>query len=291
MRPGERQLPLRLMTLGSGSSGNASLLTYGKTTILIDAGLPYRKLLGLLDELHVPTHSIKAIFITHDHADHIRSAVKLAVNHFIPLYCSHKVAYRLVSHRYARPALSAFVRHIMPGGEGAVVVGDMRVEAFSVPHDATDNLGFTVSTPAGVFSIITDIGRVTEDIERAILRSHFLIFESNYDTDMLWQGAYPLYLKERITSGTGHLSNREAAETIQRCYHRGLKFVALCHLSQDNNRPHLAYNEMAHSLQAIGLDLRRDIYLQVLPRYDVTCYLLHREMEQIEAPLWTLIEE
>ncbi len=150
------------------------------------------------------------------------------------------------------------------------MIGEMEVKAFDVPHDAIRNVGYTISTPDGIFSLITDIGTVTERIIEAIKGSNFLIFESNYDEEMLHSGPYPLELKNRISGELGHISNQVSAETIAQNYHPGLKFLAMCHLSAENNNPTLALKTMSDRLEQRGVRIGEDLKLVVLKRREVS---------------------
>lgn len=262
---GSREV-LRFVSLGSGSSGNSSLISYGKTLLMLDAGIPYRQTLAQMQELGVTPEMISGILITHDHIDHTRSLSHLALKHFIPVYCAAPVARSLIYHKYARAELNAYLR-VLERQTSPLAFGELEVEYFQVPHDATHNVGYTITSPGGVFSLITDIGHPTRDILNAIKRSNFLVVESNYDTEMLLNGRYPLYLKERIRGGLGHISNDQLGTMLQNGYHDGLKFIALSHLSKDNNRPEIALSSLRRHLEEIDLNEDCGLETTVLPRY------------------------
>ncbi len=267
--PPERGDSMHFASLGSGSSGNCYYLRYRDTAILIDAGVAPRTILQRLKTLSVQPEEISGIFITHDHADHVRSVGLLATRHDIPVYASPKVAAILAGSRYISEDLTPYIRE-MEVGRAVEVVAGMEILSFEVPHDACHTVGYSVTTSAGVFSLITDIGHVSPEIRTAVERSNFLVFESNYDPEMLTGGSYPDFLKERITSGSGHISNVEAANFIAESYHLDLKFLALCHLSKHNNHPDLAFKTMEHRLFNEGIRVGKDLDLHVLGRSSVS---------------------
>lgn len=255
-------------SFGSGSCGNCSILGYGDTSILIDLGIGARLFAKSLKEHHIDPTRLQGILITHDHADHIRGVAPFASRYGVPIYTTEEIAYGMLNSKYIRQDLSGFLRRVKPGESFSI--GDMRIESFPVPHDATNNAGYSITTEAGVFTIITDIGHITEEIEQAVVRSNYLVFESNYDEEMLRTGRYPLHLRQRISGGHGHLSNRLSAETIARLYGKQLRFLALCHLSGDNNTPELALRTMSDALSARGIDTARELRLEVLRRGEIS---------------------
>lgn len=263
-------------SLGSGSSGNCYLLSYNGESIILDAGIGIRKTLKELKPIGIDTAKIRAIFLTHDHADHIRGAMRLAYKLGIPIHCTNTVARSLLYRRCSSPDLSAYLK-ILPPNDMAVNIGAFNITYFRVPHDARENVGYKIETPLGCFVLITDIGRITEDITQAIRSANYLIFESNYDDEMLRRGSYPYHLKVRIASGEGHLSNRIAAQTLADNYHEELKFIGLCHLSAENNHPDLAYNTLLDALNSNCVPYNPDLEIHILDRYTPGIYTL---------PLW-----
>lgn len=261
---------LQYVSLASGSSGNCALLAYGGLNIMLDAGLPYKQTIQKLTELRVEPRHIAGILITHNHADHIRGAIKLVFKHYIPLYCSTTIARALLYHRNARPEIAAYMKPFEVGTPFWLGDREVKVEAFPVPHDATDNVGYTITTPQGIFSLITDIGHATSHIVQAIQKSNFVVLESNYDAEMLLKGRYPLHLKERIMSGYGHISNKQSTLLLQEGYHNELRFVAFCHISKDNNLPELVLKTHQEQLQPLMSQNEKKLELHVLPRYDTS---------------------
>lgn len=260
----EQRAGYRFISLGSGSNGNCSLLSHQESAIMLDAGLGIRLFHRHIREQKLDISKVKAIFITHDHADHTRGVAKLAHRFQLPIYASPDVARSLLYHRHASAELSAYIKVMHVGDQ--VEIGGMRIRSFEVPHDATQNVGYTVESNAGRFVLITDIGKVTPKVIEEIRAANYLIFESNYDEEMLRHGPYPLHLKRRIIGGEGHISNREAAETIAEHIHPELKFLALCHLSEQNNSPEVAIQTMKEALNNRGIEWERHTELRVLKR-------------------------
>lgn len=251
-------------SLSSGSCGNASLLSCGDTTIMIDAGLGIRTLKKSFKELAIDPKQLAAIFVTHDHADHIRGLESFAVDFSVPVYASPLVYKALHHATYLHGGLMNHLA-LMELGE-PLTLGAMEITSFEVSHDATQNVGYRITGPSGCFSLMTDVGEVTAEVEAAIREANYLVIESNYDEEMLRTGPYPMMLKRRILGGNGHLSNREAADMVTRNYHPDLRFLALCHLSGQNNNPTVAREYMSNALLEIGVQPGRDLQLEVLQR-------------------------
>lgn len=251
-------------SLSSGSCGNASLLSCGETMIMIDAGLGIRTLKKSFKELAIDPKQLAAILVTHDHADHIRGLESFAVDFSVPVYASPLV-YKALHH--ATYLHGGLMNHLaLMELEQPLTLGAMEITSFEVPHDATQNVGYRITGPRGCFTLMTDVGEVTADVEAAIKGANYLVIESDYDEEMLRTGPYPMMLKERILGGNGHLSNREAACTVARNYHPDLRFLALCHLSGQNNNPSVARESMSNALLEIGVQPGRDLQLEVLQR-------------------------
>ena len=231
-------------SLSSGSCGNCYYLCIkdgdGKRTpILIDAGVSPRRLKKELTFNGLSSDEVCAILVTHDHMDHIRS---------LGSYCKH-----LRWPVWATPVLHrAMSRHTMTSGhiepyrkelsEGwnDIVPGRIRARYFTVPHDATQTVGYAIMLDDFKFVLMTDIGRMTPDGLSFASQADAVVIESNYDPDMLRNGPYPIDLQDRIRNGNGHLSNGECADAVRRFAHDGLRHIFLCHLSEHNNTPELA---------------------------------------------------
>lgn len=232
--------------------------------IMIDAGLGIRTLKKSFKELAIDPKQLAAILVTHDHADHIRGLESFAVDFSVPVYASPLV-YKALHH--ATYLHGGLMNHLaLMELEQPLTLGAMEITSFEVPHDATQNVGYRITGPHGCFTLMTDVGEVTAEVEAAIKGANYLVIESDYDEEMLRTGPYPMMLKERILGGNGHLSNREAACTVARNYHPDLRFLALCHLSGQNNNPSVARESMSNALLDIGVQPGRDLQLEVLQR-------------------------
>lgn len=260
----ESEKKIRFLSLASGSSGNCYYLGYSSYGILIDAGIGIRTIKKTLKEFNISMDSIRGVLITHDHADHIKAVGHLGEKLHIPIYTTARVHEGINRSYCVTEKLYSCVRHIEK--EVSVQLGDFRIEAFEVPHDGTDNVGYCIEIAKQTFSFLTDLGEITELAARYISRANYLILESNYDEEMLRMGSYPAYLKQRITSRTGHLSNRVASEFLAENIPPHLKYIWLCHLSKDNNHPELAYKTMEWQLRLKGIIVGKDIQLLALKR-------------------------
>ncbi len=250
--------------MASGSSGNCYYLgteTYG---ILIDAGIGSRTIKKALKSLDIPMESIRAVFITHDHADHIKAVSILGEKLHIPIYATPLI-HKGINHNYCiKEKLSASVRYIEK--EVPMTLEDFRIEAFEVPHDGTDNVGYCIEADGKIFSFLTDLGEITPKAAHYINKANYLILEANYDENMLRTGPYPAYLKERIASENGHMSNTDTANFLADNITEHLQYIWLCHLSKDNNHPELAYKTVELKLKDKGILVGKDVQLVALKR-------------------------
>jgi phosphoribosyl 1,2-cyclic phosphodiesterase len=225
-----------VQALASGSSGNATLVRSGHSAFLIDAGIGMRNLVASLSALGLAPQDLAGVVITHEHSDHIQSAHALSKKHGVPLVANQKTLDTLFRRNTVSP------HFVLAKGE-RWTAGDCHIETFPVPHDAADPVGVNViHAPTGQkISHITDAGHVTDTMRRAVRGANLLVLEANHDVHRLRAGDYPGYLKARILSNTGHLSNEAAVELL--CEHaisHGPHTVWLAHLSKENNTPKLA---------------------------------------------------
>jgi phosphoribosyl 1,2-cyclic phosphodiesterase len=252
------------MSLGSGSSGNCYYLgtdTYG---ILIDAGIGIRTIKKTLKETGIAMDSIKAVFVTHDHADHIKAVGNLGEKMGIPIYSTREIHVGINKSYCMTEKLKTSARFLEK--ECPMELGDFTVEAFEVPHDGTDNVGYCIAVDGKIFVFLTDLGEITPTAARYIRRANYLIIEANYDEEMLRMGTYPQYLKERIASRVGHLSNATTARFLADHFTDHLHSIWLCHLSKDNNHPALAYKTVEMELLQKDIVVGRDVQLVALKR-------------------------
>ena len=239
----------RFCTLYSGSGGNAAYLETPTARILIDAGKCARTLIGSLKHIGVEMDSIDAIFITHDHNDHVAALEVLAKKHPKPVHMLFKSALR---YRATQPEALCKCFWLYEKAPFTAKVGEVTVTAFETPHDSRASVGFRFEFPDGEKTVrvgsATDIGHVSEAIREGLTGCEAIVLESNHDVDMLMDGPYPYDLKLRIRGKRGHLSNRECADLAAELAGQGTTHFLLAHLSEENNHPDLAFDETFSAL-------------------------------------------
>ncbi len=268
---------LKFLSLSSGSCGNCYFLSDGRSGLLIDAGVSVRRLKKTLMEHGLGVDSFQAVLVTHDHLDHIRHLGSYCKHLKKPVYATCTLHEALARHTFTWDHIADF-RHVLPDGEPLRM--SLRMDApeaelplvshFVVPHDATQTVGYFIEWNGVRFFLMTDAGRVTDEAVEYARLADAVVFESNYDPEMLVAGPYTHDLKMRICHGNGHLSNDECASAIRRFWHPGLKDLFLCHLSENNNTPSLAFESAACALRSIRADgaatAKELTNLQTLPR-------------------------
>lgn len=225
-----------LISLYSGSKGNCTYIRAGNDEILIDAGRSLRALCTALTNIGSGLERIKAIFITHEHSDHTSALEMLSKKYRIPIHITEESAKKVLA--TTKFASQNIVCH-PPLYE--VEVGALKVRSFTTPHDSDMSVGYTVSLPDGEkIGYATDIGHITTEIRENLLGSSAVVLESNHDLTMLRDGPYPAWLKMRIGSPRGHLSNADCAAFLPELAASGTRNVLLAHLSAENNTPSAA---------------------------------------------------
>lgn len=217
----------------------------GGVRLLVDAGLPAQVIVRGLASLDVAIGEIEGILITHEHTDHLRGAVLLARKYDLPIYTNSGTA----THLAVMLPLGSAIRPLAREGTR---FGDLWVHYFPVPHDAVDPIGFVFEHEGVRVAMATDLGSLTPEVEEALARCHAIILETNHDEVMLATGRYPDYLKARIRSRYGHLSNQEAAQALRTAWHEDLRHIVLAHLSRENNDPILARDTIAAAFSSDG---------------------------------------
>ncbi len=228
-------MSLKLCVLGSGSSGNCTFVGTGTTRILIDAGLSAKKTAERLAEIGERADDINAICVSHEHGDHIAGIRVLQKNHRIPVYANGGTLDAILRDR-KQDGLDC--RRFTTGSPFSI--GDFKIEAFSVPHDAYEPVGFVLHSDAFSVGIVTDLGIVTHLVREKLRKCRVVVIEANHDENLLHEAPRPWSLKQRIRGNQGHLSNRAAAELIAEIAGDGLQHLFLAHLSSDCNSPHHA---------------------------------------------------
>jgi phosphoribosyl 1,2-cyclic phosphodiesterase len=237
---------MKVWSLASGSSGNCYLVQDRETLVLLDAGISARRILFELARLDLDPSRLSAVLVTHEHVDHWGSAASLSRRVGIPLICTPGTG--AAGGNGSKPIA---VSPIRPGG--SLAVGSLSVEAFSIPHDAREPVGYLLRSSHASICAATDIGVVTDEILEYSRVADLVILESNHDEAMLVRGPYPLRLKERILGRFGHLSNRAAGEAIVQIAAGRPGQFWLAHLSGTNNSPGLALGSVRDVLRRDGL--------------------------------------
>lgn len=245
---------MRFCSLGSGSTGNATLVEARTATgrgsrLLIDCGFTHKELDHRLARHGLAVTDLDAVFVTHEHGDHVGCAVALARRHRVPLWMS-RGTWRAIG----APALDDGLLRFARDGE-AIEVGDLRLAPYTVPHDAAEPLQLTVDDGALRLGVLTDAGSLTAHLTAALQRCDALLLECNHDPALLAASSYPASLKTRVAGPLGHMANGLAAQLLADCRHAGLRHVVAAHLSQQNNRPALAAGALAAVLDAAPEDI------------------------------------
>lgn len=231
---------LRFKNLGSGSSGNATLVEAKSgtqtTRALIDCGLRLSDLKQRLEAAGTSIAELDVIFITHEHGDHIGCTRSVLKQHPLPVWMSHGTWLAVQDEPWR--ALERWV-HIARDGQ-VLEWGNLQATPFTVPHDAREPLQLSCSDGNRCLGLVTDLGHVTPHVVAALQGCHALLLETNHDTQLLQQSNYPQFLKQRIGGAWGHLANETAADLLQQVAHVELKHVIAAHLSERNNSPELA---------------------------------------------------
>ena len=251
---------MRIYSLCSSSSGNCTDIEEKNSGILIDAGFGVRNTCRFLAEAGSPETRIRAIFITHEHSDHISGLNRLTQRWKIPVYASYGTLEKLLE----KDAISADVK-LYEINRRPAVIEDLSITAFHTPHDSAESLGFFVSNGKLQAGFCTDLGYVPDDVSEGLAYCKFVLLESNYDPAMLQAGNYPFLLKERIASNFGHLSNDDCALQVKKLLCRGVQRFLLGHLSRQNNLPELAYENVVSYLLSNGFQVGIDYQLAVAP--------------------------
>ncbi len=270
MRNSPKTSPVFSITiLGSGSAGNCALVESDGCRLLIDGGLSARQICLRLASLGVDAATLSAILITHEHCDHVSGLRVFCKKHPVPVYCTRLTAEML---RKSELALHQDVRQFQAGAEFSV--GGIGVQAFSVPHDAVDPVGFVFHHASESLGFLTDLGKCTHLARERVRGVSTLVIETNHDEKTLQNDTKrPWSVKQRIMSAHGHLSNAAAASELAGLLDHGLKRAILCHLSQDCNSPELAVGEVRSQLSAAGAADVVEIYCasqaEVSPRFAI----------------------
>ncbi len=239
---------MRLIVLGSGSSGNAVYIESGETSVLVDAGLSARETARRMIEAGVDAARLTALVVTHEHADHVKGVHVLSKTASIPVYISNATRNEC---RWPRDGAGIRWGEAITSSE-PFQIGSMGFHPFTIPHDGVDTFAFTVESGGAKIGIVTDLGYITQLVAERLRGSDLIVIESNHDRDMLKVGPYPWPLKQRIASNTGHLSNDETARWMREDFDGRAEHIVLAHLSRQCNHPELARLSALQALATRG---------------------------------------
>jgi len=228
--------------LASGSKGNAIYLSDGRTSILMDAGLSAVEIERRLYSRNLHPESLDAIVVSHEHSDHIQGAGALSRRYQLPVYINEPTL------TVAKTQLGTICETIKFRSGASFCIGDLQIHPFSVSHDASDSVGFTVQVGASKVGVATDLGTATQLVCHHLRACSLIILEANHDPKMLEDGPYPWHVKQRIQSRLGHLSNEASRDLLGEVSHSGLRHVILAHMSETNNKAEKALSVVGEAL-------------------------------------------
>ncbi|WP_138160470.1 MBL fold metallo-hydrolase [Peptoniphilus catoniae] len=256
---------MKFCSLSSGSSGNCQYLEYKNTKILIDAGLSGKKIENLLKDINVDIDSIDAIFLTHEHIDHVKGAGVLSRRHNMKIFTTEETFKAMLP---ITKEISGENIYFFQNNK-AFNFKDLYIDPMDSFHDCVKGTCYSIIGNKKI-SIVTDTGMVSPEMMERIKGSSLYYLESNHDSDMLIQGSYPWSTKQRIMSTRGHLSNDNAAKILERLLSKSEEIVMLSHLSRDNNDPKLAVRTVRDSLTNKNIREGIDYIMEVSPRDSVS---------------------
>lgn len=259
---------MQLYSIASGSSGNCIYLGEEDGGILIDAGISRKRIVTGLERKGLSLDDIKAIFITHEHSDHISGLGPVLRKNPIPVYATADTVSAIWEKTNMNNISPELFHSIWP--EEEIEAGEMLVRPFSISHDAVDPVCYTVEKQGKRAAVATDMGCFDDTIIRVLGQCDSVLIEANHDINMLQVGPYPYSLKMRILGNKGHLSNTSCADLIKEILHKDLKHLVLGHLSRENNFPQLAYRTVLDELEKTETWGTLDTRLMVASRDEPT---------------------
>ena len=253
----------RVLSLGSGSSGNCFFVGDRESGVLVDVGISFKAIKTALEKYEISLDSISALLVTHEHSDHIKGLTTFLKKTDIPVYASKETAEYIFEHI---PESEGKLHSLEP--KTSVYEGKTEFYAFCVYHDSRNAVGYRIKTPDNRFVVYsTDVGHIDDQIFENLINADLNIIEANYDDGMLMcNPSYPFLLKKRISGACGHLSNKDCAETVLNLYKNGCRRFLLAHLSRENNTPDVALETVKNALCSEGFVENIDYELCVAPR-------------------------
>jgi phosphoribosyl 1,2-cyclic phosphodiesterase len=259
---------IRICSLSSGSSGNCIYVGSESTGLLVDCGVSGKEILEGLKNIGVCNTAIRGILVTHEHSDHTKGLGVVSRKLNVPLYANSKTWEGFEGSIGA--IKSENIKVFDTGKE--FNINEINIKSFTIPHDASDPVGFSFMEGNKKVCIATDMGYFSEEVKSNIKGSDMVLLESNHDIEMVKVSQYPYFLKRRILSDVGHLSNEAAGKAVFELLETGVRKVLLGHLSKENNFPELAYQTVKGILEAERVTVGKDIELDVAPRRSISRY-------------------
>jgi phosphoribosyl 1,2-cyclic phosphodiesterase len=257
---------VKFCPLASGSSGNCVFAGTPNTRILIDAGVSGKKIQDAMKEIGEDAAKLDAIFVTHEHKDHIKAVGILSRRFDIPIYATEGTWQGMENDI---GAISRKNKCIIYSGEKNIV-NDMCIKSFDIPHDALQPVGFSIFAGETKLTVATDMGHYTEEIKENLAESNALVLEANHDIQMLKNGSYPYMLKQRILGLNGHLANITAGSLLAEIMSETVQNVFLGHLSSENNTEKLAYDTVKKVLESRNIFVGKDLEMEMAQRNTVS---------------------
>ena len=255
---------LKVCPLGSGSSGNSFYIGTDTEGILVDAGISCKAIMTGMGEIGIDSSAIKGICITHEHTDHIKGLRVLLKKIQVPIYASAQTLQAIIETNAVTGSVPLNEINQM------TEIAGLGVTPFDTPHDVPHSLGFRIQGGERTVGYATDVGEITPEVWQGLQGSDLVVLEANYDDSLLAVSSYPYFLKQRIRSDLGHLSNIDSANCVQRLASTGTGRFILAHLSKDNNMPHIARQQVEMVLNQSGMTSGKDYLLQVASRTQIT---------------------
>lgn len=247
---------MRVCNLASGSKGNCTYIEGDNARLLVDIGVSAKYVVDNLRELGVEPEGIDAILVTHEHSDHIKGIVNFAKKYSTKIFCAQVLKDVLVAQLLG-------CEHLIEVYSGDFYVGDLHVVPFPVSHDSVACFGYRVVDGDASVSLVTDLGFCPDAVFKMIKSSAVVYLEANYDPEMLFACQYPPFLKKRIMSNSGHLSNKDCAVVAEKLAYSGTRQIVLSHISENSNTQFLAYTTVKNYLESKGIIVGQNIRLDV----------------------------
>lgn len=260
----------KIAPLCSSSKGNSVYVGDNGSGVLVDAGCSFKALKNALQLNGIPFEAIKAVVITHEHIDHVKALLQLTKHTNLPIYASEGTLSRLLSDNLVQPQAMLYSCKELGG-----IPLDMEVKCFHTPHDSAESVGYTFSWGEHKVACCTDLGYVTKEVRENLIGCDTVYIEANYDFGLLkCNPKYPPYLKARIASDSGHLSNSDSADFCAELVEKGTRRLILGHLSQENNTPQYAFDTVSVRLKERNMICNIDYTLNVAPVNTVGEYIV-----------------